>query len=217
MASTLIHYVISKRICEKIDVEDPERFLFGASIVPDASSHDDGTYDQAHFQGWSVDRSKKGIDWSLFEQRYCDDFDKDSIYLGYWCHLVQDSRWFHDIVNQYVRIYPREIRKEYYQKGYNDYVKLNYLLTKEYNLDIPSFSRLDVPIEEVREGLIQVRLKAFYEQFNTVVCRDRDLELYKWNIIVSYIDQCTEFCIHEIEEMKKGGTRMNPSSYFVKT
>lgn len=60
MASTLIHYAISIRILEKIHVKDKFLFLMGASVGPDASSHDDGSYDTAHF--WerteNIDRFK---------------------------------------------------------------------------------------------------------------------------------------------------------------
>lgn len=215
MASTIIHYAISKRIAEKIAVKDQERFLFGATIVPDASSHEDGSYDQAHCQNWSADRLKKGIDWTMFEKRYCDDFNGDSIYLGYWCHLVQDSMWFHDIVDKHVRIYPREIRNTYYQKGYADYIKLNYLIPKEYNLEMPSFLRLNVPFKEVKEELIQTRVNGFYEQFHSVECTKADLELYKWNTITDYIDRCTDFCVQEIDAMQNGRGRVIPSVYFV--
>ena len=215
MASTIIHYAISKRIAEKIVVKDQERFLFGATIVPDASSHEDGSYDYAHGQSWSMDRLKKGIDWTLFEKRYCDAFDGDSIYLGYWCHLVQDSMWFHDIVDKHVRIYPREIRNKYYQKGYADYIKLNYLISKEYNLEIPSFKQLNVSMKEVKKDLIQTRVNGFYEQFHSVECTKADLELYKWNTITNYIDSCTDFCVQEIDAMQKGRERVIPSVYFV--
>lgn len=216
MASNIIHYTISKRISEKLEVEDLERFLFGASIAPDASSHEDGSYDKAHFQGWSADCSRKGMDWSLFEKKYRDCFDTDSLYLGYWCHLVQDAIWFHDIVDKYVRIYPKEIRKNYYQKGYSDYKRLNYLLAKEYNLEAPSFSRLDIPVKEVREDIIQIRLSAFYEQFHFTECTKNELELYTWDMVLNYIENCAEFCIREIEAMKNNSVRMEPSKFFVK-
>lgn len=215
MASNIIHYAVSKRISEQIEVQDLERFLFGSSVVPDFSSHEDGSYDQAHFQGWSVDRLWKGIDWHLFEQQYRNVFDTDSIYLGYWCHLVQDSMWFHDIVDKYVRIYPRDIRQNYYQKGYHDYMRLNYLLSKEYSLEVPSFSQLSIPINEVRGDVIQTRLNAFYEQFNAVECSKDDLELYKWDMIINYIESCAEFCIREIDAMQNDRTRIEPSMFFV--
>ena len=70
MASNIIHYAISKRILEQIEVKDVERFLMGASIVPDISVHEDGSYDQAHFSARTPDLSLKGIDWTLFEEKY---------------------------------------------------------------------------------------------------------------------------------------------------
>lgn len=216
MASTMIHYAISKRICKEIDVGDQERFLFGATIVPDASSHEDGSYNQAHFVGWSDDCLKKGMNWSVFEQRYCDEFDKDSIYLGYWCHLIQDAIWFHDILDKYVRIHPREIRKAYLQKGYDDYVRLNYLLTREYQLESPSFSRLDVPMKEVREDMILTKLDVFYKQFRPGVCMKSDLKIYQWDMVEDYCEKCLELCVQEIEARKSGGTRIDPSIFYVK-
>ena len=105
MASTIIHYAISKILSEKLHVQGKERFLFGATLVPDASSHDDGSYDQAHFQDWSSDRLRKGINWNLFAQKYRDRFETDPIYLGYWCYLIQDSIWLHDIVDKHVRFF----------------------------------------------------------------------------------------------------------------
>ena len=215
MASNIIHYAIAKRISEQIKVEDSERFLFGASVVPDFSSHEDGSYDKAHFQGWSVDHLRKGIDWNAFEQRYRDNFDMDSIYLGYWCHLVQDAIWFHDIVDKCVRIYPKDIRKNYIQKGYRDYIRLNYLLSKEYTLEVPSFSQLNIPVKEVREDIVQTKLNAFYEQFVFVECVKDDLELYNWDMIKNYIDKCTELCICEIEAMKNDNVRIKPSIFYV--
>ena len=64
MASGMIHYVISKRVAEIAGIEDVERFLLGAVVAPDASSHADETYDKAHFQGCSQDRTMKGIDFN---------------------------------------------------------------------------------------------------------------------------------------------------------
>lgn len=215
MASNMIHYVISKKILERIEVEDSERFLFGASIVPDVSIHEDGSYDKAHFQGWSIDYLKKGIDWNLFEQQYYNSFDIDSIYLGYWCHLVQDAIWFHDIVDKYIRIYPQDIRKNYYQKGYSDYKRLNYLLFKEYHLVVPSFSQQDIPVKEVRKDLVQTKLDTFYEQFNFAECTKNDLIVYTWDVVIKYIEKCVEFCVYEIEARKNNGVRSNPSRFFV--
>ncbi len=69
MAFGMIHYVISKRVAELVGIEDVERFLLGAVVAPDASSHADGSYDKAHFQGWLQDRTMKGIDFNRFADK----------------------------------------------------------------------------------------------------------------------------------------------------
>ena len=128
MASSMMHYIISNQILKKYPDVDNNKFLFGATLGPDASSHDDGTYDIAHFG--SVENDKKGIDWQKFEQKHGDKMLEDGFYLGYWCHLIQDAVWFHDVVDKYVRVFEGEKKKECYQKGYRDYGRLNYLLQK---------------------------------------------------------------------------------------
>lgn len=35
--------------------------------------------------------------WDDFEKTYREDFGKDDVYLGYYCHLIQEAVWFHDI------------------------------------------------------------------------------------------------------------------------
>ncbi len=215
MASNMIHYAISKRIAEQIDVGDIERFYLGASIVPDMSTHNDGSYDKSHFHGYLEDNSLKGIDWNEFEQKYINLFNIDSIYLGYWCHLVEDAIWFHNVVDKYVRIYPRSIRNTYYQKGYRDYVRLNFLLQKRYNLTVPSFSAHKISIEEIREDMIQPMMNSFLCHFNAEECEKSDLELYSWDVIINYIEKCAEFCVHEIEIMRNGKERVNPKTFYV--
>ena len=61
MTSAMIHYTITNLILEKIEVVNKERFPHGATLGPDASSHEDGTYDVAHFENKSADGMKKGF------------------------------------------------------------------------------------------------------------------------------------------------------------
>lgn len=62
---------------------------------------------------------------------------------------------------------------------------------------------------------MQTRLNAFYEQFNAVECSKDDLVLYKWDMIINYIESCAEFCIREIDAMQSDRTRIEPSMFFV--
>lgn len=51
MASAMIHYSISNLLLNELKVQNAVPFLLGAVLGPDASSHEDGTYDTAHFGG----------------------------------------------------------------------------------------------------------------------------------------------------------------------
>lgn len=216
MASSMIHYVISKRVAEIAGIEDLERFLLGAVVAPDASSHADGTYDKAHFQGWLQDRTMKGIDFNRFADKYGDRFKEDTFYLGYWCHLMEDAIWVHDVANKYVRIYTGEVKKAYYQKGYKDYDRLNYLLLEEYRLSKPDFFRREVPLEEVRQDLLESMIESVKGYFVAEPCKKEELELYTWEEITAYIDKCVQVCVEEIEKWRTGNENRPAEQYYVK-
>lgn len=216
MASAMIHYVISKRVAEIAGIEDVERFLLGAVVAPDASSHADGSYDKAHFQGWSQEKSQKGIDFNRFVDKYEKRFEEDAFYLGYWCHLMEDAIWVYDVVDKYVRIYTGEVKKAYYQKGYKDYERLNYLLLKEYGLQSLTFISREVPVEEVRQDLVEAMIESVKGYFAVVPCKQEELELYTWEVITAYIDKCVQVCAEEIEKWKMGKENRSAKQYYVK-
>ena len=216
MASGMIHYVISKKVAVLAKIEDVERFLLGAVVAPDASSHAEGSYDKAHFQGWSQDKSRKGIDFNRFADKYGDRFEADAFYLGYWCHLLEDAIWVHDVVDKYVRVYTGEVKKAYYQKGYKDYERLNYLLLKEYGLQSLEFTGREVPVEEVRLDLMESVIESVKGYFVAESCKKEELELYTWEVITSYIDKCVQVCAEEIEKWKTGKENRQAEQYYVK-
>ena len=216
MASSMIHYVISKRVAEQVGIEDLERFLLGAVVAPDASSHADGSYNEAHFGGWSQDKSLKGIDFNRFTDKYGERFGEDSFYIGYWCHLMEDALWFHDVVNQYVRIYTGEVKKAYYQKGYKDYERLNYLLLQEYDSQSFAFINGEVPVEEVRQDLLASVIESMKGYFEAVPCKKEELELYTWEVITAYIDKSVQFCTEEIKKWRRGTENTRAEQYYVK-
>ena len=216
MASGMIHYVISKRVAKLVGIEDVERFLLGAVVAPDASSHSDGSYDKAHFQGWLQDRTMKGIDFNRFADKYGDRFEADDFYLGYWCHLMEDAIWVHDVVDKYVRIYTGEVKKTYYQKGYKDYERLNYLLLQEYGLQSFAFINREVSVEEVRQELLTSVIESMKGYFEAEPCKKEELELYIWEVITAYIDNCVQFCTEEIKKWRRGKENSQAEQYFVK-
>ena len=49
MASAMIHYSISNLLLNELKVQNAVPFLLGAVLEPDASSHEDGTYDRLNY------------------------------------------------------------------------------------------------------------------------------------------------------------------------
>lgn len=216
MASNIIHYAISLRVLEHIDVKNKERFLLGASVGPDASSHDDGSYDVAHFWERITDNTKKGINWNSFAEEYKTLILEDDFCLGYYCHLIQDAVWFHDIVDKYIRCYTGDEKKMTYQKGYRDYTRLNYLLIQEFNLVRLKTDVFRIPVKEITEERLKVASCKFGQWFMAEPCKKEELELYKWDVILYYIDKCVSLCSKQIKFLKRSGDSVEPIDFYVK-
>jgi hypothetical protein len=214
MASRLIHYLIAEEIT-KINVRmNRDRFIYG-SLLPDLSLHDDGSYDRAHFWERLVEKNRKGIDWNKFRIKYDDNMKTDSLYIGYYCHLIMDALWFSSITDKFVRIHPHPDRKIYYQKSYEDYKILNYLLSKQYNLKyhIPKIE--DFIIDEINLSLCNTYLEGLKGDItHPDICDINSLKLYPYNVILEYIEHAKELCINEIEAFSIGKEFMNPVDLF---
>ena len=210
MASRMLHYVMARELLQELEVKDKNRFLVGA-LLPDASSHKDGSYDVAHFYEEVVFYVEakgavpyKGINWRRFAEKYEDILWKDDMCQGYLCHLIMDAVWFHDIANKYVRIYEYPKRKEMYQKGYEDFNKLNVILRKQYGFTNPGLKVEAVSSEEVKQELISVIFAGFEEDFAMEGdWLPEDLELYPFDALIEYMEKCKSICLGEIEAMKQ--------------
>ena len=215
MASRLIHYLIATQIVKDMKIDNIDRFLLG-SLLPDLSSHDDGSYDKAHFWERLITKNIKGINWISYEKKYCNKMKVDSLYLGYYCHLIMDSLWFSLIVAPYVRKGLKSERVKSYQKGYRDYWRLNYILTREFSLNYQLCVDEDIDIEEIDCEQLSNLADNLKMDLN---CKDYaskdDMELYPYDMIEKYIEFATEVCKNELFAFENGEERMCPIDYYV--
>jgi hypothetical protein len=216
MASRVIHYLIAERIAESNKQIDRDRFVYGA-LLPDLSLHEDGSYDMAHFGEKLIELKIKGINWEKFRNKYSYQMSCDSLYEGYYCHLIMDALWFSKIVDKYIRIHPHPERKVYYQKSYEDYKTLNYLLTKEYDLHyyLPIINKVE--IEEINLLLRDDYFESLYHDMNQSLNVDKkDLHFYSYDLINDYIKQAKELCIKELIAFNNRKESMNPIELYTK-
>ncbi len=215
MASTIIHYTISNLLLKKLTIKNKELFLLGASLGPDASSHEDGTYDVAHFLSYSEDGTRKGIDWIKFAEKYKNDILTDEFILGYFCHLIQDALWFHDLVDKCIRCYAGEEKKLAYQRGYHDYERLNYLLINEFELAKVNFGEVNILVNEISTDKLVLGKNMFEQWFLSNPCRKEELDIYNWDIINDYINNSVDLCLSEISKLMQEENGLSPEELFV--
>lgn len=215
MASRLIHYLIAEEIAKANNKLDRDRFVYGA-ILPDLSLHEDGSYDKTHYGEKLMEDKRKGINWHNFRDKYHQSMHEDSLYLGYYCHLIMDALWVSKITNQYIRVHPYPERKEYYKKSYADYKILNYLLSTEYKIQyhIPLIELTD--IDDINMGLRDSFFDGLKSDINESVKHvNLDLQLYPYDMIIDYINQAKELCMNEIEYFLNGKEFLNPSNLYI--
>lgn len=216
MASAIIHYTVSCLLLKNIEITDQNRFLLGATLGPDASSHIDGTYDIAHFGCKTADGSKKGIHWKHFAEKYDKNLLEDDFFLGYFCHLIQDAIWLHDVADKYVRCYQKEEKETAIQRGYRDYERLNYLLIREFRLQRIEFDKAQPPLSEISTETLLTAVNSFEQWFDSSYCSKDDLDIYKWNRILEYIGKCISFCASEISSLRNKKRGVEPEELFVR-
>ena len=84
MASRIIHLAVAGEVIRAHPLPEPNRFFLG-SVLPDACADK-----QAHYNKLLEDGTKKPHDLTGFRQRYGSRLGTDSLYLGYYLHLLQD-------------------------------------------------------------------------------------------------------------------------------
>lgn len=84
MASRIVHLAIANEIIKVHPLPEPERFLFG-SLLPDACADK-----SAHCRKYLCNEQLKTHDLTGFRRSFGDRLERDSLYLGYYLHLLQD-------------------------------------------------------------------------------------------------------------------------------
>ena len=88
MAQRTIHYLFAELISREVPVGDKNRFLLG-SVLPDAFS-DIPQRQITHFKR-SLPENRTIFDFDAFKEKFGTLMLQDSLYLGYYLHLLEDA------------------------------------------------------------------------------------------------------------------------------
>jgi len=216
MASSMIHYIVSHLIADRLEVKDLNMFLLGAVIAPDTGNKEDGSYCKLHYMDIRGDIALKGFNWVSFADEHKDAMEED-YYKGYCCHLIMDALWFHDVCDKYIRHLPKDVKSEKIQAMYRDYWRLNHLLIKEYNIPANSISVVDIPDESIDNASLLSMSDTFDQQLQAPECNLDELEVLTWDIATDYVEKARELCLREMAAIICGCKGMNPLELFVTT
>ena len=213
MASSVLHYIISRKIAENIHVQDIDSFLMGAVIAPDTGTREDDSYNMRHFFERDYAIGQKGINWMTFAEQNSGRMSED-YYLGYFCHLIEDAIWYHDYFDRYIRIYSQEVRAEKFPGVYRDYWRLNYLLRKDLGVTYVPLKTVSVPDDTIDAAVVASKVEGVNKQFEAPECSKEELEMIPWDFIWGYIDTCVTLCLSEIAALRGTGHHLDPKEYF---
>lgn len=196
MASRIVHLAIANEIIKVRPLPEPERFFLG-SILPDACPDK-----RAHYRKELADGTRRTHDLSGFRGLYGDRLQSDSLYLGYYFHLLQDVL-FRNEIYEVVGFDPGP-------EGNIPRLHLDYRLTNRYVIDKYGLSNLvRVPAGLETEPLWkewQFAPAPFLEEL-TQDFRDtpRGKPVYFTEAIADgLIGRSVTFCLQELDALRSG-------------
>ena len=159
MAQRMIHYLIGTMLAEEYEIVNRGRFLLG-SILPDAYIRKQDR-DLTHF----ADRKDPLIryyDFEAFRARFREKME-DSLYLGYYMHLVEDVFYRRLIrIDHDLRLYddPESVRKLHF-----DYQLLNKYIADRCHLRDELLNPPEISGEEIL-SVADFDLNLFLQEFH---------------------------------------------------
>ncbi len=200
MASRIMHMAVTKMLSEKWEIKDRNRLLFGA-VLPDVyieggSSHNSHMKMQIRGGGWIT------YDLTSFKERYGKLMEEDSLYLGYYLHLVQDLVYRDFVYNEH-HWDPAAIGN--IERLHNDYRLINSYIIEKYGLR----NELTIPSDFEKEPinvLYAFELRHLYDDLKSDFTNysDGSIFFFTKEMAYSFIQRACEICHKELEAWSKG-------------
>ena len=201
MASRVMHLAIAGEILKTVPIGDIERFRLGI-VLPDAYKHNIQSATDSHLKYTIADGTKKTYNLAWFRKTYAEQLKNDSLYLGYYLHLIQDIvfRYFVYSLHNWDPQPQGNIARLH-----NDYKLLNRYVIGKYSLS----DTLLVPDTISQEPIFDI-----YPFDTAQLCADfrSDFEEYAngaaffftQEMADAFITTATEKCLSEIRALQRG-------------
>lgn len=209
MASRIIHLAIANEIAKEIEIEDINRFRLG-SILPDAYAKGLGTA-TSHLKTKINNNTQNTYRLAWFREKYKSEMHQDSLYLGYYMHLIQDILFRHFVYDDYKW---DPVPEGNVERLHNDYGVINSYVIDKYDisdeLSIPSVINGEALLEIYPFDLEQLKmnLKGDFQAHH-----EEEIFFFTEKMTDEYIKRATKTCVAEIEAIREGGYIIDEEKY----
>jgi len=135
MGSRIMHYYISSKLQQELDIKENNAFLMGG-LSPDVYESKSELKEKSHF----MKNDAHGLahpDFNFFKDKYLSR-NRSPFNLGYYYHLISDDIWLKEIYYKKIKWLPKDIKAQAKKKYYRDFGRLNGKI-----IDYPEFRKYD--------------------------------------------------------------------------
>jgi len=209
MASRIMHLAIADGIAKETDIKDINRFKLG-TILPDAYSSKVSTA-ISHLKTTILNGTKRTYKLAYFRETYAYEIINDSLYLGYYMHLIQDILYRQFVYSEHKWDPMPEGNVD---RLHNDYRLLNTYVIEKYNI----LNELYIPNEIENERLFDI-YPFDLEQLESDLHKDF-IPYYEGNSFFftkimadEYITRTIARCVKEMDSLRKGNFVIDENIY----
>lgn len=209
MASRIMHLAIANEIAKQISIQDMNRFRVG-SMLPDAYAKGLSTA-ESHLKKKINNNTQNTYGLSYFRKKYQEEMEHDSLYLGYYMHLIQDILFRHFVYDDYKW---DPVPEGNIERLHKDYGLINTYVINKYGLANETSISMNLKTEKIMEiypfDLQQLEVN-LYNDFQ--VSHEGEIFFFTGIMADEYITMATKKCIEEIKAMKNGIYTIDEEEY----
>lgn len=209
MASRIMHLAIADGISKKIDIQDFNLFKLG-SILPDAYSSELNTAN-SHFKTKILNGSKITYRLAFFRETYTNELLNNSLYTGYYLHLIQDILYRQFVYDDYKW---NPALEGNVGRLHNDYRLLNTYLIQKYRIT----NEIYFPNVIENERLFEIypfdlkQLKSDLQN-DFIPYNDDSTFFFTKSMSDEYIERAISKCVKEIISLRNGNYVIDEEKY----
>lgn len=209
MASRIMHLAIANEIAKEIEIENMNRFRLG-SILPDAYAKGLGTA-TSHLKTKINNNTKNTYRLAWYREKYMNEMQQNSLYLGYYIHLIQDILFRHFVYDDYKW---DPVPEGNVQRLHNDYGLINSYVIDKYDVsdvlnihyDINSEALMDIYPFDLEQ--LKTNLKSDFEAHV-----EGEIFFFTEKMADEYIRKAADMCVAEIKAIQKGEYIIDEEKY----